>query len=256
MELRSFLFALLMLASPNCWGAIALDNCSQSADAATSYSHTTGSITDGILIVGTMARDAAGATDGVVTGVTYGGVALTKIREDITATDSSKWFYTGLWYLVNPAAGSGTIAVTMTGTVNAQAIAACTFSGALQASPVDVSGVYSSEAATTTAPTLTLTTTVDGTVTIDVMYSGASGGIVSAAGQTERWDIGINGAGDAAGGGTTIGNSVGDVTHTWTTGSDFAIMSMAAIKPAAEAPAVSIKHKLDNIYSNGNFYIK
>lgn len=76
----------------------------QAATSSYSFTHTCSGV-NRLLIVGVSLFVSGG-----VSGITYNGVALTKIRSDTTGTYSTE-----LWYLVNPATGTNSIAVTLSG---------------------------------------------------------------------------------------------------------------------------------------------
>lgn len=110
--------------------AIALDATSGSSGSGTTltFSHTcTGS--NLILIVGVMNYDPA-----AITGVTYNGVAMTKIF----ASDVVSPSYNSMnqFYLVNPATGSNNIVVTVPGATPIRATGA-SYTGVAQTSPID-----------------------------------------------------------------------------------------------------------------------
>ena len=91
--------------------AIAFDAASsaKAANASSlSWSHTC-SGSDRLLVVGTNAGDTT-AGDRPVTGITYNGAALTKIRSDTIGLITSE-----LWYLLNPDTGAHNIIVSYTG---------------------------------------------------------------------------------------------------------------------------------------------
>ena len=112
-----------------------------------SFAHTC-SGSDRILLVAVFGDLVTNAYD--ITSVTYNGSALTEIARE--ATPSDRWV--GLYYIVAPATGSNTVAVTVTGGVVA---AACSsFTGVHQSSPID----SSSTSTATLAAGLTDFTTV------------------------------------------------------------------------------------------------
>lgn len=190
------------------------------------FSHTcTGS--NLILVVGTSVSDTTD-TNRPVTGITYAGVAMTKIREDDEATAD---FTSGLWYLINPATGANNIVVTTTGSVSRIIAGGISLTGAAQSGQPDA---HNGALTTTTSITVDVTTVADNCWVIDA-YSSSWGGTnpVAGGGQTQRW---IN-AGTAADGiGSTEGpkTPAGAVTMSWTAGS---LPSAGAISAASFAPS-------------------
>ena len=77
-----------------------------------SWSHTTDSMSNRLLMVGASLRNSASQT---VSSVTYGGVNLNSLRADSNGVNVR----TEIWYLVNPDFGTGTIAVTFSASVKA-----------------------------------------------------------------------------------------------------------------------------------------
>ena len=83
-------------------------------------------------------------------GFTYNGVALTQIQTDQTASH-----LIGLWYLVNPASGSNTLAGTWGGN-QAHSVVVASYNGVKQSSPINAS-------TTATGSGTSLTTTASST---------------------------------------------------------------------------------------------
>jgi hypothetical protein len=88
-------------------GPVYFDNWSTSAYEATlstyNWSHTVGTNNNRLLLVGVSIF-----ATGSVTAITYGGIALTKLRSDDGGIYRSE-----LWYLIAPASGTASIAVTL-----------------------------------------------------------------------------------------------------------------------------------------------
>lgn len=99
------------------------------------FSHTVGSGTDRILIVGGLVAN----TTEFITGITYNGVAMTQgIKKQNTSGDNS-WIY--LYYLVNPASGAHNVVVSTSSSVS-MAFTASSYTGAKQTGQPDATGVY------------------------------------------------------------------------------------------------------------------
>ena len=111
------------------------------------FSHTT-SGSDRLLFVG--GHDINGASS-IITGITYGGVAMTKINEIRVGTDE-RWIT--LWYLIAPAAGANNVIVTSSSSENLR-FSALSYTGALQSGVPDASATDAEASSTTVATTLT-----------------------------------------------------------------------------------------------------
>lgn len=142
-----------------------------------SFSHTVGSGDRRILIVG-VGHDSA--TE-IVTGVTYGGVAMTLLigRSPLSGINSR------LFYLLDPAAGAANVVVSLTNTV--QVIAGATsWTGVNQDDPF-----LDSNSAEGSSQALSVDVLAEsGGVAVDCanVDRGASQVLTVGAGQTERWN--------------------------------------------------------------------
>lgn len=111
-------------------------------------SHTVGAGAKRLLVVAVAALD-SNDTGRVVTGVTYGGVALTKVNHSDTGSGTSE--RAELWYLVNPTSGTANVQVQFTSAVQGF-VTASSFTGVNQSSPLNtsVTGNGSSNAVSST----------------------------------------------------------------------------------------------------------
>jgi hypothetical protein len=111
---------------------IALDNVGSgnngSGSGAISWAHTTGPGSNRIMIVGV----SIGSRAIQVSSITYGSQSLTRIRRNQGPTGSA--ITSELWYLIAPASGTATVAVTLTGSVQA-AGGSVTYTGVRQTAP-------------------------------------------------------------------------------------------------------------------------
>ena len=90
-----------------------------------------------------------------VSGITYNGVALTKLYATTTpTTNSSTW---QIWYLVNPATGTHNSTTTFSTTASSYGICAESYYGVNQTTPFDTSNGAYVNATTTVSTTLTTT---------------------------------------------------------------------------------------------------
>lgn len=208
--------------------AIAFDAVSTGMNAtdptSLTWSHTcTGS--NLVLIVGTSTEsDTGGHTAQTVSGITYNGVALTKIRSDYI-TDNG----TELWYLVAPATGANNIVVTMTAVVDGLFGAGLSFTGVDQSNPID------NHAGTTTTGTSisqALTTNVADAMIVNIMQHYNSSVVLTPdADQTQRFNTPTTGDNDQAGG-TRLVTTATSYTTSWTADiSDGMTLSVASLKP-------------------------
>ena len=178
----------------------------------------TSSGTDRILIVGVSPN--AGQT---VSSVDYGGETLTEIRSD----DAGGLAHSSLWYLVDPTTGSNSVDVTLSAADDV-VIGAISFLGVDQTNPIDV---HNGNTGNSANPSVSLTTTVDDDLIVDVVGS-LDGPLLAGLGQTQRW--GLTEGTTAGGGSTKTVGAPGLSTNTWTNfagARDWAI-SAAALKPS------------------------
>ena len=189
------------------------------------WSHTTTTASNRILIVGTSTEsDTGGHTAQTVSGITYNGVALTKVRSDYI-TDNG----TELWYLVAPATGANNIVVTMTAVVDGLFGAGFTFSGVDQANPIDANA-----GTTTTGTSISqaLTTVATDAMIVNIVHHYNSAVVLTAdANQTERFNTPTTGDNDQAGG-TRLVTTPTSYTTSWTADiSDGMTLSVLSLKP-------------------------
>lgn len=168
--------------------AITLGNTSSKTDTGsgdtTSFDSGTGS--DRILVMGFSNFDTT-AADRQVSSVSYGGDALTKVTNSVADNGTSNG-RAEIWYKVAPKTGANNIVVTFAGAnniTNSDYFYAI-FNGVDQTNPINTSGNH-----TTTGGTqdrITLTTTVDGCMLVDV-NNGDAGGQTLGAGQSSLMDL-------------------------------------------------------------------
>jgi pectate lyase len=187
---------LLVLASPAV-AQIAFDASSRAATTTTgrtslTWSHTIGSGTDRVLVVGVAVEDAS-TTDANVTSVTYNGVALTAVPSSKINGGGTGIIQTQLFYLLGSSlpVGAFNVVVTFQGAVDGISAGAVSLTGVSQAAPgpaatkVDTSGADSISTS--------ISTPVSNAWVVDVVGSGNSGSFTAGSGQTERWDLAASG---------------------------------------------------------------
>lgn len=163
--------------------AVAFDATSHSSTASDtstlSWAHTcTGS--DRLLVVIVTLANTSART---VSSVTYNGVGLT-FSHGVSAGDVAN-LRSELWYVIAPATGSNTIAITASGDCEVLAGGGVSVTGAHQVTPLADTDSGSSTGATSAS--LTLTSAADGLV-VDGLCSYANANFTVGADQTERWN--------------------------------------------------------------------
>lgn len=173
--------------------AIALDASSSAVGtgSTTTLSHTT-SGTNRLLFVSVY--EATNAVN--CTGVTYNGVAMTKITQ-LILTDRAASF----WYLVAPATGANTVAITGVGAYTIVLMAE-SFTGAKQTGVPDSSNTGSTASATTFS--VSTTTVADNCWLVGHLFNSTTNGMTAGTGTTFRQQ--------PAGGSLAIGDSNGAKT--------------------------------------------
>lgn len=222
--------------------ALAIDATSNSGDltsvSSATWSHTcTGS--NLILIVGANSRGVKSDTNTTVTGVTYNGVALTKIRADQIDGSSAPDTFRGrseLWYLIAPATGAHNVVVTLTGTVTATGCGAVSFTGAIQgAGAIDAHN--GATANTDTTPSVNVTVVASNCYLIDTIYS-RSDTLAKDASQTTIMAIASNGGGDDSAMTYKVSPGTGAQTMAWTSGAEDSALSAVSIAPLVSSTSV------------------
>lgn len=188
------------------------------------WSHTcTGA--DRYLAVGVSLLSVMGSS---VTGITYGGVAMTLIRARASAAGAVR---AELWGIENPMSGANSIAVTLSAALDSVACAS-SFTWARQSATSE--GAADNSATNTGAAdaTVDITTVTDNAVVIDVVAT-MDTAITVGAGQTQRANVsGALGSGAMSTAG--LKTPPGTVTMSWT-GVDAAMTwttVSAAIRPS------------------------
>jgi len=198
--------------------------------ASVSWSHTTGSGPNRIMIVGVSIR----ITTVSVSSITYGAQSLTFIRAD---THASATIRSELWYLIAPASGTATVTMTLSGTSMATG-GSCTYTGVAQTSPLDVNGGGTGKSA---SPSQSVTVSTQSSWLLGHLAISSSSKTVSeGSSQTMRWDqvtTGGNPQDRNRGHGSDKGPvGTGSQTMSWTlSGSEDWAVSVVAFKPAGSS---------------------
>jgi pectate lyase len=181
-----------------------------------------------VLIVGLATEDTS-TTSLAVSSITYNGVAMTAIPNSTATAGSSTLDRTQLFYLLNPAAGAHTVAITFGGAVNGVSAGSVSLSGVAQSAPTAAS-------INTAASGATISTSVAvgtaGSWLVDVANSGAGTAVLTpGASQAKRWGISQSNSGGA--GSTAAPATPGTSSVSWTAGSS----SQLALSVAVFAPS-------------------
>lgn len=206
------------------FGQIAPDAASNATGSASSlsWSHTVGSGTNRILVVGVSIRRA----NRVVNSITFGGVNLTQAGSQNSAANISRM---EMWYLLNPPSGPATVTVTLAGASDFVA-GAVSFSGIDQTVPL---GPFASASGTGLSGSVT-TASAPNEVVVDIVASpGTALSLTPGASQTSNWILGTGNAGNDVQGGSSTTAGASSVTTSWALGAatDWAIGAIS-LKPA------------------------
>lgn len=191
--------------------AIGVGNVSSAKNAtdgtSLSWSHDAGSGTDRVLVVGISRRGSGGAT----ASVTYNSVSMTQAVSSCTSFNECSWVF----YLVDPASGSNTVAATVTS--GGLAGGAITITGADTADPLDATGTNNGNSGTSD---VTVTTIDDNTIVVGNLVIAAA--LDPTCADTHRWEqINSEVSNTMTGAGCTISQvTAGSAVVNWTHTSD------------------------------------
>ena len=225
---------------------ITIDNIS--ASESSTFSHTTGSLTNGLLIVAVGWRN-SGSDTYTVNSVTYNGQSLTLIRKDEKFDSESRSM--ALYYMKNPPSGTHDVVVTYSGSPYSDYPVAITFDNVDQDTPIEAhNGVAGGSG---TAPSVSVTTVTDGALVLDALIARDSFSETVGANQTQRWDY-SNGAISAIGS-TELKETAGSTIMSWSFGSSelWSVSACAIRKASALLPTVKDTGYL-NPSANGDDY--
>ena len=202
---------------------IAFDSVSnsgyQTAQGSYSWSHTIGPGSNRILVVGVSMLSVAGSS---VSGITFGGVALTKIRSDASVSGAVR---TELWYLTNPENGSGTIVVSLSASLDS-ASGAQSFTGVDQKEPIEANNGASATNVGAADATVGVTSLSNNAWTVDIVGTDDTA-ISIGTEQTSRFNLtGTLGSGAGSHEGPTP--IPGVITMSWTNIAGLATWTISA----------------------------
>jgi hypothetical protein len=126
-----------------------------------SWNHTVGSSADRILLVYLTSN-----LNDQVTGVTYNGVSMTQLVKKGRNQDNAVWSY--IYYLVNPASGTHSVAVSLASSDTFFMGAAASYTGVTQSAPE----AYAATSSQSTSGSVSVTTISDNDWLVGMFYSG------------------------------------------------------------------------------------
>src|SRR5256712_3820101 len=205
---------------------IVVDNLATSAVSTDSsglvtISFTVGTGANRLLIVG-------GTVDNfAITGVTYGGTALTQAVADTQKPTGS------IWYLVNPPSGTASVVVSSSPSKGA-IIGVISFTGVDQSTPIPTTATNDNANGRTSPATVSITNANANAWVMDLVASGHIGGFTNGASTTTQWNL-DSGSTNAGASSTTGPLSPSTVTNfSWTLPTPDAWVDVAVeIKPFA-----------------------
>lgn len=204
----------------------------QTTGGTTTLSYTVGSLTNGALIVSLSTWNNGGTGTGC-SGVTYNGVAMTKVGSG--ASNGS--FYTEQWVLAAPASGTHNIVATVSGKTDKLGMSAASFSGVDQTTVYDVNNTATGTSGSVTA---SLTTAANGEYMIDCV-SHLSANNPTAHSNTQIYSDATSGTSTVSqyGVATTAGSN--SMSWTYPDPGDGWAYSILALKDAGGGGGVSVK---------------
>ncbi len=196
--------------------------------------------TDQVLVVATGVECSSGQQANMpITGVTFNGDALTKIRHDAESNNRNRG---ELWYMVNPDVATGNVVITATGSNVGISGGALLYSGVDQSTPIDANS-----GTTVGASASNISTTISPTVTDSyIVYAATNGSTASAAspgnGETETFDVDATSSHTGTGGyrvETTTGSKT--VTVNVSPNDTRLCLSLLALTPATGGAGTNIQ---------------
>ena len=209
---------------------IAIDNLATSAVSTDSsglvtISFTVGTGANRLLIVG-------GTVDNfVITGVTYGGTALTQAVADTQKPTGS------IWYLVNPPSGTASVVVSSSPSKGA-IIGVISFTGVDQSTPIPTTATNDNANGRTSPASVSITNKNANAWVIDVVSEANGAGLTNGASTTQQW--GISGSVDSGASSRRGPLSAGTATSfSWKLGGVGSWVDLAVELKPASGPASS-----------------
>lgn len=231
---KIFPFLILLLFASTAHAAITFDATSSSpfftSSSTMQWAHTVGAGSNSVLIVVATQNNSS-------TGVSYDGMALTKIIQTTIPADGSE--RTEIWYLVNPPSGTHNVSTTFSSAFTAGQDGSYSFFGVSQTNPIDATGTFSIGSGNTAS--ITLTPTVAGDEIIDgiSLQTFSQTNFAAKAGQTLNYSTPLGGGGNPGAASsyktnpTSLATSTG---YTWT-GLETVAQAAVSLLPATSNPS-------------------
>jgi hypothetical protein len=214
--------------------AIALDSVGSGSTGSLStnkitWSHTTSSGTNRILVVSVSIRPASVS----VSSITYGSQSLLPITANYETGGNIR---SELWYLTGPSSGTNTITVNLSGNADGATGGSCTYTGVSQTGPIDA---FNGGFGTSSTPSQNVVVNTANSLLLGVVAIRRQSNTVSSegSGQTPRWDNSTSGSSTCRGHGSDEGpDAAGSQSMSWNlSGSTDWAVSVVALKPASTA---------------------
>ena len=211
-------------------GSLAVDNASSGTTASSSItiSHTTGSGSDRLMLVGVSINN-----DGYesVSSVTWKGTEnLTRVGYLANSDDAR----VEIWRLIAPSTGTGNVVVTFSADLSREAVVGVvTFTGVDQDTPL---GTFASASGNSSSPATVNVPSEEGELVFGVV-SAEYNSVTTGPGQTERWNRNISGDGSTNGAGSTEAGAAPTVQTSWTINPDYNhwVVGGVSIKPSGSS---------------------
>jgi VCBS repeat-containing protein len=231
-------------------GTVALDGTvstggSTAAGLTLTFSHTTGSGSNRLLLVGVAWRNTSVAIP--ISGVTFNSVTMNLVGSN-TSTNNRRL---AIYSLLNPPASTtGNVVVTLGGTTNATDIVAgaANFSGVDQTTPLGTFATAYNTSTSATAPTVNVATAANDLV-FDTVVA-ANGTLTVGSGQTQRWNFTPT-TGNITTGGSTEPATTTSTTMSWTSTAGAWAIGAVPIKPATGAARTTTLSAYPTLVSTG-----
>jgi hypothetical protein len=160
-----------------------------------------------------------------VTGVTYGGTALTKVVDN---TADAYYYRSSIWYMVAPPVGTADVVVTVDGAAEGAVVGAMSFTGVHQGTPFGQSNHGGGAAS---PGELTISSASDQLVVSSIgIYGGSGTPLADEASQDNRYNVYCDVSNTSGGSSTKVGAASTVVGYTFY--SDWG-MCVAALMPAS-----------------------
>lgn len=165
-----------------------------------------------------------------VTGITFNGDALTKIRHDEEGNGRNR---TEMWYRVAPDIASGSVVISLTGEVDGVIGCAYLFSGVHQTTPIDANTGETDTVSDTSIEKAITTTVANCTIVYGLTTGSASVTHSTSTGETEIYDLDASTVVSGSGGIRYVTTATSyTVTAATSSADDRKALTLVAISPA------------------------